>query len=219
MFGKSMSIAERILRNKCMRTIIKYMYIVSAWYMRRRSVTKGFLFFTFFILPLLLYAYIEAQPFINQVSNVTSLVQNKTFVPSYAHIRCENLFPGRLFVAGPFSYTTCYYINETHALFSTGLHYGVIEFIYNETRGDCYAVSIVHESMVNNISARYLVLVAIAGDKEVALTLLRDAIEERGLGEKICESFLPSTSFGGRYIHYDLYTYFCDKYQRSSIRQ
>lgn len=198
---------ERIARNRYVRAVVRYMYLVSSWYMKRRSATKGFLFFILFVLPILLHAYMSAQPFISYVSNMTSVAQQfREETVSYPRVPCTSLFKGRVFIAGPFSYTACYYVNETHALFDTGIYYGVIEFVYREDQGNSYAISFVHEGELDGVRTRYLVLAVVARDESTATTALTEAIRRHGLAEKLCRSFVPSTSFGGRYLPHQFFS-------------
>lgn len=209
-----MQIIEKITRNKYLRAIIRYMYLMSAWYMRRRAVTKALLFFSLFILPILIHSYIASQPFISKISDFQSVIQyvfEEQQKINYTTIQCTNLFPRKLYVAGPFSYTTCYIINDTHVLFNTGSFYGVIVFLNKNATGDSYGVSYVVDDDVSGVKTRYLMLVAIADSEDVAVDLLREAIEKKGLGSKTCEVFLPGTSFNGWYIPYRLYDYFCQR--------
>lgn len=199
-----MSFIKRIAWSRYLRAVARYMYVAGAWYARRRSVTKVLLLFTFLILPVLLYTYVAIQPLVPPDVTVSYALAP----PNYATVDCTTVLRGRVFIAGPFSYSTCYYVNETHVLFSSGLQHGVIVFV-SSGQGDSYGVSFVHDGSVESVSTRYLVLVAVAGNEDAAVEALRAAIEERGLGEKLCRSFLPSTSFGGRFVHHRLYSYFC----------
>lgn len=203
-------VLERIASNKYVRATAKYLYLVSAWYMRRRSVTKFALFITMFIIPIVLHSYMVAQPFITQVSNITGVAQQVYRVEEvvdYPRIPCTSLLKGRVFVAGPFSYAACYYINETHVLFDTGTsYYGLIEFVHRESHGDTYAISFVHDGEAGGIRTRYLVLVVVTSDESRAVSTLIEAILRHGLTEKLCRNFVPSTSFGGRYLPHQFFS-------------
>lgn len=167
-----MDTSEKIISNRFVRKLVRKMYAFSSWYMRRRAITKAILFFTVFVLPILIYAYLSTQTAMINILN-TPILQAPSINVNLTQVPCRSLFVGRVIVVdGPFSYSSCYIINNTHYLYQTGLHSGVFHVLLNESVGNTYVLTIVKEQEVFGVETRYITYMVITDEENKAIELL-----------------------------------------------
>jgi len=198
--------------------ILRMLSVVGKWYTRRSTAAKAMIIFVFFVLPLLLYAYMEATKELSKAinTNITSwFTEPPQALVKYRSQNC-NLFGGKtLFIFGYLTVSdTCYLIDNSTYVYDLGGSYTLVK-VYGNISGDIAYVVALQKRLNITVDGELIevqkVAVVIFADR-VDSHLLRTILDENGLHDTFCAVATPGNSWSSGSVPVDTFVEVCSSY-------
>jgi len=196
---------------KILRTLSK----IGKWYTRRHVAVKLLIFLVFFVLPIGIYAYMEAiKEFSKPIIYIGAPAGSEPQISlPYASVSCNSFFTGkRLYVVGFFTVSdTCYLINDSTYLYELPRGYAVMKIYGNTSSSTVYVIVLQKVSkftLANRTIELSQIALAIFADSLDSQTL-RAILDENGLRDVFCSTVVPSSSWSTSSVPMDTFIEVC----------